>query len=281
MILARRLTELGARMALATASLLAAACPLAPQIEPAPEDIKGLSHWFWVNFSTADDRALADAVVKLHSAAGYDNLTEPVRGLLDDLTSDDLAPVEMSDRDPRPAQGMYLVNLFDCTLAKLESVLLDPDQGAIYDQIYTAFERTYTSDVDAFRSRATSVVTSRNYYEAQPMPAARYGATTHNVLRYIDSDPDVTLAHGPILLNRLHMPEPAHYFDTDANTFDLDFQIEVFYEPTPGRVAKFYPFWRHIVFSGLGASTDDNWLIDQVLDGHVEWDVHTADACAR
>ena len=269
------------RIALAAAMLLAPACSCEPPIEPAPEDIKGLSHWFWLNFAAADDRAFADAVVKLHSAAGYDSFAEVTRGLLDDLTSDDLVPVEMSDRDPRPAQGMYLVDLIDCTLPKLESVLLDPDQGAIYEQIYTAFERTYASDVDEFRSRATNTVSSRNYYEAQPMPAARYGATTLNVLRYIGSDPDVALAHGPILVNRLYMPEPAHYFDTDANAFDLDFQIELFYEPTPGKVAKFYPFWRHIVFGGLGASTDDNWFIDQVLDGHVEWDKHTAEACAR
>lgn len=281
MTLTQRTPHRRARIAIALALVLAPACSCDPPIEPAPEDIKGLAHWLWSNYLTADDAALADAVAKLHGAAGYDSFSEPKRGLLDDLTSDELAPVEMSDRDPRPAQGMYLVDLFDCTLGKLEPILYALDQGAKYSEVYLTFTRTYTSDIEEYKSRATNLATWDMYYEAQPLPAARYGVNTKGSIRYLGADPDVALPHGPVIVQRIYMPTPAHYFDTDANVFDLDFQIELFYEPTPGKVAKFYPFWRHMAFNGVGASTDDNWIIDMVLDGQVDWDVRTAELCAQ
>src|SRR5512137_1117289 len=116
MVLARRSAGRHLRIALALAIAAAPACSCDPPIEPAPEDIEGLSHWLWFNFLAADDAALADASTKIYAASDFDNFTAAKRGLLNDLTSDELAPVEMSDHDPKPAQGMYLIDRFDCTM---------------------------------------------------------------------------------------------------------------------------------------------------------------------
>ncbi|MBN2361221.1 MAG: hypothetical protein JXR83_17330 [Deltaproteobacteria bacterium] len=268
------------RLAIVGVLLLTPACLFGSPTEPAPDDLDGLARWLWVNFLAADAATMADASSKLHVAADFDGISEPRRGLLDDLASDDLAAVEMADRDPRPAQGMYLINLLGCTLPQLEAVLLDPDQAAIQPQIYQVYQRTYLTDVEAFDQRTASVVSWEYYYEAQPMPAARYGAHPRADLRHVGASPGVDLPHGPLLVQRIWLPQPAEYFDTDANVFDLDFQIAVYYEAAPGQVAKFYPFWRHIAFTAIGASTDDNWMIDAVLDGEVEWDRRLVEACA-
>ncbi|MBN2360527.1 MAG: hypothetical protein JXR83_13815 [Deltaproteobacteria bacterium] len=269
------------RIAIASWLLFAPACSCDPPIAPAPEDIEGLSHWLWVNFLVADDAALADAVVKIHAATDLEHFSAPARSLLDDLNSDELEPVEMSDRDPAPAQGMLLVDRFDCTMEQLQAVFLDPDQGAIYPEIYQEYQRTVLTDLEAFKARTTNLVSFRNYYQAQPLPAARYEATTRCDLRYIGADPEVELPFGPMFIQRIWLPQPVHYFDTDANVFDLDFQVEIFYQTAPGKMGKFYPFWRHMAFNGVGASTDDEWIIDIVLDGQEDWDVRTAEVCAE
>ncbi|MFH1811446.1 MAG: hypothetical protein ABIJ09_22080 [Pseudomonadota bacterium] len=251
-----------------------------PPLEPAPEDINGIAHWLWVNYLQADDTAMVDAMRKVHKANAFDTFSEQDRGLLKDLTRDELAVVDMQDRDPKPAQGMFVTNMFDCDLIKLEKILYDLNQAEKYPEVYDTYQRTYTSSLDDYTSRQSNTITWDMYYEATPMPAAKYGAHSKGGLRYIGADDSVELAYGPAILSRIYMPDPAEYFDTDANEYLFDFQLELFYEPTPGRIAHFYPVWRHMAFHGVNASTDDNWIIDTILNGLLDWDTRTQELCA-
>jgi hypothetical protein len=218
---------------------------------------------------------------KAHVAAGFDGYSEEDRGLLRDLTQDELAVVEMQARDPKPAQGMFLVHMFDCDLVTLEKILYDLDQGAKYPEVYDTYERTYTTSLDDYKARTSPFLHWDMYYEATPMPSARYGAHSKGSLRYVGADDSVELTHGPAVIQRIYMPQPAEYFDTDANEYLFDFQLELYYEPTPGRIAHFDPVWRHMAFNGVGASTDDNWIIDTILDGLRDWDLRTQELCAQ
>lgn len=252
-----------------------------PELDPAPEDINGVAHWLWAHYDDADDASLADAIDKVYSVVDFANYSEDSRGLLRDLSAEELTVVEMQDRDPKPAQGMYLVNMFDCELPKLEKIMYGLNQGENYSEIYDSYERQYTSSLDDYLSRSSKTISWTFTYEATPLPSARYRASSNGGLRYLGTTDEVQPSHGPVILQRTWMPQPAEYLETDANVFDLDFQMEIFFEPEPGRIAHFCPFWRHMAYNGVGASTDDNWVIDKILDGFRDWDARTAELCAQ
>jgi len=264
---------------LATLALGALACE--PALEPAPGDIDGLAHWLWVNFLDADDAAMADALKKVHSVADFAAFEEPLRMTITDLVQDELAVVEMQDRDPKPAAGMLVTNVFDCSIETLEPVLYALDQGDKYPELYDTYQRDYTSDIAAYQAREANTIGWSFSYEATPMPASRYRASSNGELRYVaDIDGDVT-PFGAFLVQRIWMPQPVEYLETDANEFTLDFQLEVYYQLDTGRVAHFYPVWRHMAFNGVGASTDDGWVQDTILNGLMDFDVRTEELCAQ
>ncbi len=252
-----------------------------PSLEPAPEDINGVAHWLWQHYDDADDTSLADAIDKVYSVTDFAHYSEDSRGLLRDLSVEELTVVEMQDRDPKPAQGMYLINMYDCTLPKLEKILYGLNQGENYSEIYDSYERQYSSGLEEYSSRNSKTIDWTFTYVATPLPSASYRATSHGGLRYLGGDDGATLSHGPVILQRTWMPKAAEYLETDANVFDLDFQMEIFFEPEPGRIAHFCPFWRHMAYNGVGASTDDNWVIDKILDGFRDWDTRTAELCVQ
>jgi len=271
----RRLA-LGGSLLIALA-LTTAACE--PALEPAPKDIDGLAHWLWVNYLAANDEEMADALKKVHTVADFAAFDEPLRMTITDLEQGELAVVEMEDRDPKPAVGMLVTNVFDCTIDKLEPVLYALDQGAKYPELYDTYSREYTSDLGAFQAREANTISWTFTYEATPMPASRYRTTSNGQLRYVpDIDSDVT-PFGDFLLQRIWMPQPVAYLETDANEFTLDFQLEVYYQLDATRVAHFYPVWRHMAFNGVGASTDDDWVQDTIIGGLLDFDIRTEELC--
>ncbi len=196
-----------------------------------------------------------------------------------DLSSEELSVVDMQNRDPTPAQGMYVVNMYDCNLPKLEKLLYDRDQAAMHGDVYESYEREYTSSFEDYNSRESKTLSWKFNYSAAPMPAAHYHTTGLGGLRYLADSEALNLAHGPALLQTSWMPEPSVFDDTDANEFDLDFQIAVFFEPEPGRIAHFLTLWRHLAFNGVGADSEDSWVIDTILDGFVDWDTRIEELC--
>lgn len=263
--------------ALLVCLLLLGACET---IEPAPKDLDGLAHWFWLNYTAADDAEMADAVDKLHRALDADALEEPGQGTVSRLSSAELEHVEMQDRDPDPAVGLYITGVIRCGLGALEEVLWDLNQDEMYSEAYDSFERSYTSDFDAYRARDETILTWTATYEATPLPAARYRATMLGGLRYVPTLEDEEGSPlTPAIIQRSWMPRPAEYLDTDANEFDLDFHVEVYYQRGDGEIVHFYPLWRHLAFNGIGLSTDDTSVQDMILDGFVDWDVRTEELC--
>lgn len=258
---------------------LVAACP--PPLEPAPKDIDGVAHWLWLHYEDADDAAMADALEKVHRACRFSDFEASERGLLSDLSKQELAPVQMEETDPERAQGMFLTNAFACELGTLERILYALDQGDKYTEAYDSYQRTYTSDLEAYQAREEPFITWDVTYEATPLPAARYRATVKGGLRWVPVGDGETTPHGPYIVQRTWLPEPVDYLDTDANAFTLDFQLEVYYESSFGQIAHFYPLWRHMAFNGIGVSTDDESVQSMVLDGLLDWDTRTEELCAQ
>ena len=113
-------------------------------VEPAPEDLDQLAHWFWSAYETNDDVELAVAVARFDGLTA--DLAEPLRGSLTDLTAEEQATVAVdAPQDPAAAAGMYVVDLLACTLDEVERLIYDPDQDQLHPGVYERYDRVYTS----------------------------------------------------------------------------------------------------------------------------------------
>ena len=116
------------------------------KVEPAPADLDELLHRFWAEYETADDAAMLVSISEALDIVDVQALAEEFeKGTLTDLTEEEAALVGVTDRDPAQAVGLYLLNVFDCTMEELEPVLWEPDQASLYEGVYESYERTFTS----------------------------------------------------------------------------------------------------------------------------------------
>lgn len=123
----------------------------APVPPSAPDALDANVKWFWVNEDSASDETLISAAQKLAVAGKADTRTTPFKGQhRERLTTDELAPVGLQMNDPSKARGLLVVNLFDCTLEKLTSILSDPAQTTLYPGVWVNNARTLESDRQAF-----------------------------------------------------------------------------------------------------------------------------------
>ena len=58
-----------------------------------------------------------------------------------------------------------------------------------------------------------------------------------------------------------------------------DYEIEMFWAPSPGKMFHVYGMWRDVKIGSVGLTLDDNGLMNMELDGLVSWDDKTAKLC--
>ena len=244
-------------------------------VDPAPEELDQLAHWFWSGYDTADDVELAVAVARLDGLTP--DLAEPLRGSLTDLSVAEQATVALDHpADPAAAAGMVVVDRLACTLDQVERLAYAPDQDQLHEGVYESYDRVFTSDFDAYAARATPTLTWDAAIGANVLGNA-YVADTRGGLRWSPEDPAAPF--GPLLAARAFLSTPAT-FESDAASFDQDYEVEVFYERTPGSVVHAWFVWRQMVYGG-GLDTDDADVVAGILSKLVEWDQATAEACAE
>lgn len=245
--------------------------------ETAPDEVDANVQWFWVHGDSADDATLADGVAKLGVAGKADTRTEPFKGQMRSrLTSEELAGVGLSANDPSTARGALLVNLFDCTLDKLEVILSAQDQKSQYEGVYERYDRTFTtSDPAAFNDGASDVITwDVSSRVALPLSDI-YESSLKGGLRRVKGT-----AHGDVLIARTYLTAPATFENPNSTGyFRQDYQMEIFWEQSPGRIFHAYGMWRDIRTYEL--TMEDNGFFSIVLDNMKKWDDNTQTLCAK
>lgn len=236
------------------------------KVEPAPEDIDGLTRWFWTEYETATDAELAEAIAHLHTALDGGAVGDPRTGELSDLSPDDVAHVTLdAGTDPTIARGFFMAYRFDCTLHALAPILAYQDQNALY-QVYDAYARTYTSDAEAFADGSAATLS----WEVS-ITTTLVGTT------YTEQVQGGVRDGGDALIARTWMPSPAVFEDSDWS-FDQDYQIEAWYEPTPGELVHLYGIWRWMELGSIDMNSDG--MLNTTLNNMQDWDDHTAELCA-
>jgi hypothetical protein len=247
-------------------------------VEPAPEDLDGLFHWFWANFDAASDLEILQGVANAHAAMDVESVVvlEGVDGSLSAFTREEMDVVAArEDADPEELAGLYLVNAFACDIERLEEIVISVDQMNLYDGAYDSYERRYLSDIDAYEARDETVLTFESDIEATLL-GNTYTQSVDGTARWVAADGDA--AFGPVIMARYVLPEPA-VFENDDSFFTQDYQVELYYERAPGEVAHLYGIWRNMGFGN--ASTQDESIARLVLNGLADWDERTAELCAQ
>lgn len=247
----------------------------------APEDFDGNLRWFWASSKDASDAEVVEAALKLQTAGKADTLSadKPGRGFISRLAPEDLTVVGKAASDPSKARGLFITNVFPCTLDKLETIVSAIDQKAQYPEAYDAYQRTYTSDADAYRGRSAPTL-SWDVTLSAKLVTAPYTSNLKGGLRRVTPAAGKT-SFGPVLIARTWLAEPASFRNPDPSTaFDQDYQIEIFWERTPGELFHAYGMWRELRL-GLGFSTEGNDVANTILGGLLDWDRKTAELCKR
>ena len=242
-------------------------------VDPAPADVDGLLHFFWAGWSALDDDSLIEGVVNADFALGA--LDEPTDGRLTDLTPDEAAVVEVEGTpDPALAAGFFFAAKFACSIDPLEAIVIALEQDELYEGAYDTYTRAYTSDVDAYLGR-TAPTLGWDVALTSSVLGGAFDETLRGEVRRVSV---IDAAFGPVLVQRTWMPSPA-VFEGGNRSFTQDYQIEIYWERTPGEIVHLYGLWRAFDY-GSGFTQENDAAIGIVINNLKKWDEGTAELCA-
>jgi hypothetical protein len=246
------------------------------QLDPAPEDLDGLFHYFWSLHDDGVHEELASGVANADLALAGVDLAEEIDGTLSDLDGDEAALVGMAgDVDPTEAQGLYLVDLLPCTLDQVESITLDEDLGALFADEYALIEREVTSDLASYLDRTTDRATWTTLYE-DDLGGADYERSHEGGIRRVPDLGEGLSPLGEALLTREWLLSPAD-FGGGETFWDQDYQVDVYYERAEGEVVHLMGLWRLV---GMGEITSENeFMQTMILRSRSNWDERMAEIC--
>ena len=239
-------------------------------VDPAPEDVDGLLHYFWQNVD-GEPEALQEGVQTLHEVQG-EAIEEVVDGNVSRLSQEEVALVPSVDGDPADAAGIFMINTFACDANVLEQVLIHQAQDEIREGTYDAYDRRYTSDRGAYESRASDQLSWDISLEASIIGSS-YSSELAGSIRAVPTE--VGSGSGQAFVQRTYFVEPAQF--QNNNTWQQDFQLEVYYERAPNEIVHMYGMWRQLEVAGF--TSENSGVQRQVLNGMKDWDDETQDLC--
>jgi hypothetical protein len=253
--------------------------------EEAPPDLDALLRAYWATYADPTDDALATAIDDLFAITDLEALvTGPAQGSQSRLSAADQALVPLSAPpnddgtwtlpDIALARPLYVVTRFPCAMDRLQAVLADPDQNAIYDA-YDAYSRSFTSSVDDYLAGTTDAVTWEVTATASNIATGAYTELLLGGLRRVRRD------DGDAVFARTHIPYPATT-ERENVSFVQDYQIEAYVslDASDTEVLHVYGIWREMDLGSLG-DMESNGVAQITLDNMASWDDKTAAACAN
>lgn len=244
-------------------------------VDPAPEDLDGLIHYFWNNFE-AEDSAIHMGIVNFHDQIDGDTFAEIIDGSVTNLTVEQTAMVGKEESKTEKLSGVFFTSVVKCPLQDIEKNIYALNQDELHPETYDDYTRIHTSDLAAFEARETNTISWQTNYAISGFGYA-YEAQINGTLRYVNAQEESPF--GPVLISRSVLDSPA-YFDEDSDSRGMfqDFQMEMYYQRAPGESVHLYAIWREMVMAGsIDFSAESSQRL--VLDGLVEWDVDMENSC--
>ncbi len=238
--------------------------------EPAPEKITDFSKWLWRNYDSASDDQLANAVVQLNGTVTEVTADKPLKVLISRLASTDVALVG-SKLDASKAVGMLAITETACTLSQVANIHTHADQAGLHAKAYRAYKRTFVHDRAAFLGHKIARLDWNTELTSDYANEKLAGSA-----RWVPDLGKAKSPHGAALVSRTFLKEPATEVDGNGVQWPQDYQVEAYYERTPGKVIHLFALWRQADF---GISTETTALQNIMLNGFVDWDKEVETAC--
>ena len=251
------------------------------KIDPAPQDVDGLAHYLWQHFDDDDSENLAAGILNLHQTIDANNLSEIQKGSISALTQPEINLVNKENQDASLLNGVYFANIIPCSVEFAEQSIYATNQDELHPGDYVRYDRSYTSDFEAYTAREEFLLTWETNYEVDGLGYS-YEAWLDSAMRYIPSVEDIedpTIDLGAAFLSRGVLREAA-YFDEDSTDRGMlqDFQMEVYWERAPKETVHIYFIWREMIILGDTDFSSDT-VQNFVLDGLADWDADMAERC--
>ena len=231
--------------------------------DAAPEKITDFSKWLWRNYDTATDIQLADSIVQLNGTVTSVTADAPLKALVSRLSAADVKLVG-SKGDASLAVGLLAVTEIRCTLAQIEKIQTAAEQNTLHPDDYDAYKRTF------LQSRDDYLAHKFNRLDWDTELTSDYATEKlRGSVRFIPDQGKAKSPFGAALVSRTFLKEPAVGVDS-GTVWPQDYQIEAFYERSPGKLIHLFAVWRQADFSGL--STESAFLQNLQMGGFVDWD---------
>ena len=108
--------------------------------------------------------------------------------------------------------------------------------------------------------------------------AEHYVMESHGGVRRVPELDAERSPHGPLLVQRAWLPQPAVWEGDTDYYWDQDYQLDVYWEPTAGETIHVVGLWRSV---GMGATTSDHELMQtMILAARRSFDERTEELCA-
>ncbi len=250
-----------------------------PEVEPVPEDLETLFHFLWSERHTASDEVLHAALLNLDLHVDGASMEVPLLGRTEPLTAAEQALADLEHAevpDPTRAVGMTLVNTMTCDLDTASYYLTMAAQDSLYDG-FDAYERVFDGDWEAWLDREFTQLDWEVTYSVSIPIDLVYVAHLSGGVRWVPALEDSEDSpFGPFFLLWAYLTEPAT-FTSGEGDFDQDYRIEVYYQPTEGRVVHVEALWRQMQ-AGL-VDTDSEVIQDLILDAILDIDAGVGGYC--
>jgi hypothetical protein len=230
---------------------------------------QALQIWRTYDATKATDADVKKAVENIEAIVARNGMPLQVR--LGSLTKEDLALVGIN-RDPATAQGMLLVHEIGCTLDQIAKLVVAKNQTTLYPDLYDTYSRDYTGDIQAFLGGAPTV-TWTTHYQASAL-SRTYQSTVLGSARRV---PGAMPNGNPVFIDRAYLPEPAVFIKGDDSGFDQDYQVELYWEASPGRTIHYYALWRDFHIGTLTSESD--LYVNIVLGNLSDFDIRSTKVC--
>jgi hypothetical protein len=263
-------------MALVTCGLATRLVGCSESIESDP-DLGAVAEWAFANHDSASDQDVAAKVAQLEKlvATSKADGALPVQVRIDSLTAADLGAVHLaSPMDPARAPGVVVVTEVTCTLDQIETLVIARNQSELYPQVFDAYTRTYLSSSDDYLARRAPTLSFGIAYSATT-GGTRADVELAGDARYVPRASP--LKGGAALLVRFYQPHAAVVHGGAGDSWNQDYQTDLYYERAPGTVIHVTALWAEF---RLGSSTLENDVVAAFTMGSlVDTDTRTGKIC--
>jgi hypothetical protein len=242
------------------------------QAADAPTEVSVAARSFWLGYSDqeADVAKLTADIENILQRAGGTNL----QAKISNLQAGDTTNVGLGMNNAPIAAGMLLVSEITCTLEDIEKLVIATNQDKLYPDTYDAYKRTYLTSEPDYLSRKTEEVKWQTDLTASLL-SRQYESLLNGGNHYFKA---AGPGGKPMFFSRTFLTKPATFLKNgEGADFNQDYQIELYWERTPGHTAHFYAVWREFK---MGTITSDSALYQSLVLGNLaDFDKRTGLIC--